>query len=260
MTSPATPLDRYELYEQAAQSPEMQARFLRALHAAPPATPLILGEDFCAAGALSRAWVGVFPGSSAVCVDHDPAPLARLRERAGDSITIIEGDVRDARAPADIIAALNFSICEWKKRVDLLDYLRGVRERLRPGGVFVADLYGGVDAFVTGESDLELRGGTRYVWEQREADPLTGMVVNAMHFELPDGRRLRDAFVYHWRLWSAPELREAMLEAGFQSVEVYDRLGDAVDSDGRVYVRPVESPDELDENFVISLAARAPGG
>ncbi|TVQ31679.1 MAG: class I SAM-dependent methyltransferase [Phycisphaeraceae bacterium] len=260
MTAPTPLPDRYELYERAAQSPERQAKFLRALHPAPPGTSLVLGEDFCGAGALSRAWTQVFPGAGAICIDHDPEPLARLRALGAGDIKIIQGDVRSADAPADIIATLNFSICELKRRSDLLDYLGAVRKRLRPDGLFVADLYGGVDAFAMGESDLELRGGVRYIWEQREADPLTGLVVNAMHFELPDGTRLEDAFVYHWRLWSAPELQEAMLEAGFDAVETHDRLGDAVDSEGRVYLRPVESPDELDENFVIYLAARTPGG
>ncbi len=124
----------------------------------------------------------------------------------------------------------------------------------------MCDLYGGVDAFALGESEVELRAGEGgeavYVWEQREADPLTGRVENAMHFRLPDGSWLRDAFVYDWRLWSAPELRDAMLEAGFGEVAVHDRLGDAVDEEGRIYALPVEGPDDLDENFVIYLAAR----
>jgi hypothetical protein len=31
-----------------------------------------------------------------------------------------------------------------------------------------------------------------------------------------DGEIVEDAFVYRWRLWSAPELRDAMAEAGFE--------------------------------------------
>lgn len=49
-----------------------------------------------------------------------------------------------------------------------------------------------------------------------------------MHFRVErDGvivASIEDAFVYRWRLWSVPELREAMLEAGFASTEVREDL------------------------------------
>lgn len=249
--------DRYDLYERAAQSPARQAAFLRALLPEGVAAPM-LGEDFCGTGAVSRAWTALPGAGGAVCVDRDAEPLARVRGAGG--VTVHCCDVREATDLVDLLCALNFSICEFHERADLVGYLRHARRRLRPGGVFVCDLYGGMDAFALGESEVELRAGEGgeavYVWEQREADPLTGRVENAMHFRLEDGSWLRDAFVYDWRLWSAPELRDAMLEAGFGEVAVYDRLGDGVDDEGRVYALPVEGPDDLDENFVIYLAAR----
>jgi len=254
--------DRYDLYEAAAQSPKAQARFLRAVHPAPLPTPLTLGEDFSGTGAVSRAWLDFHPEFRAVCVDSDAEPLARLRERAAgreNRLAVRQRDVREADDPADVIATLNFSICEFHDRRDLVAYLAQVRARLERAehapGVFVADLYGGERAFVRGESDVELREGVRYVWEQREADPLTGRVVNAMHFHIEDGSVLRDAFVYDWRLWSAPELRDAMAEAGFARTEVYDRLADAVDESGAAHLAPVRGPDELDDDFVIYIAA-----
>jgi hypothetical protein len=76
-----------------------------------------------------------------------------------------------------------------------------------------------------------------------------------MHFALPGGGELRDAFVYDWRLWSIPELRDAMAEAGFASTEVHDRLGDAIDGDGNLMVRPVRG-EELDDTFVVYIVAR----
>jgi hypothetical protein len=66
------------------------------------------------------------------------------------------------------------------------------------------------------------------VWEQREVDAHSGRVVDAMHFRVErDGEivaSIEDAFVYRWRLWSVPELREAMLEAGFATTEVREDL------------------------------------
>jgi hypothetical protein len=32
---------------------------------------------------------------------------------------------------------------------------------------------------------------------------------------------MKDAFTYDWRLWTIPELRDAMLEAGFSDVAVF---------------------------------------
>lgn len=262
MTSTHAQLDRFDLYEQAAQSPQMQARFLRALLTDRTSEAITLGEDFCGTGAVSRAWLALDPSHRAVCVDHDAAPLTRLRASGADDrrLVVHEDDVAQITDPVDLIAVLNFSICEIHDRVALIAYLRHARSRLVSGdgaGTIVLDLYGGVDAFAIGESDVELRGGVRYVWEQREADPLTGRVVNAMHFFPAEGPPLRDAFVYDWRLWSAPELRDALREAGFGAITVYDRLGDAIDDDGRVYAQPIDSADELDENFVVYLVARA---
>jgi hypothetical protein len=45
--------------------------------------------------------------------------------------------------------------------------------------------------------------------------------VNFIHFEFPDGSRMRRAFRYEWRLWSLPELRDLLAEAGFSASEVY---------------------------------------
>jgi ubiquinone/menaquinone biosynthesis C-methylase UbiE len=256
----ASARERYDLYERAAQSPERQARFLQAV--APGAR--VLGEDGCGAGSLSIAWAGLSAEHRAAAVDLDPEPLEILREKAerggvSDRVETIVGDIREVKVPVDLIALLNFSVGYFHERADLLGYLRRARSRLEDaGGTLVCDLYGGADAWAIGRSELELRGGVRYEWEQREADPLTGRVVNAMHFERESGERIEDAFVYEWRLWGVPELRDAMLEAGFAATEVYDRLGDATLEDGSLLAMPA-SGDEVDENFVVYVAARLGG-
>lgn len=255
--------DRYTLYEAAAQSPSMQAQFLRAVHEGCEGERITLGEDFSGAGALSRAWLEIAKAHHAVCVDRDAEPLERLRAAIGNEsrLTIHHQDVRDVTDPVGVIAVFNFSICELKTRSELLGYLTHARSRLvdeaGQAGLIALDIYGGVDAFACGESDVELRGGVRYIWEQRDANPLTGRVVNAMHFVLPGGTEMRDAFVYDWRLWSVPELSDALVEAGFDQLRIYDRLGDAIDDEGRLYPSPIESDDELDENYVVYLTARA---
>jgi SAM-dependent methyltransferase len=266
-------LDRFDLYECCVQSPSLLVRLLRGIHAG---TPRVLREDFCGGGALSRRWVQDVAGGLCVAIDTDRAALARLRRlgRSGvrrGAIRIVRADALHPPASADIprpdvVFVGNFSIGEIHDRPRLIGYLRATRRRLAPGGVFVCDTYGGASALVTGAvrrvhpvpGSPSVR--VRYTWEQRSADPLTARVVNALHFRVEeDGRVVReftDAFVYRWRLWSVPELRDALLEAGFRDAEVYAQVPDAVDSDGRVYVSPVRDPEEVGESYIVCIGAR----
>lgn len=250
-------MDRYDLYELAATDPRRTLPFLLAVHGG---APTALREDFCGSGALARAWAASDASRSSIAVDLDPEALDALRARLTDDararVALRCADVMAAADQADLIAALNFPIGYFHARQALLAYFRHARSCLRPSGVLVFDTYLGRDALTPSEVDQELPGGVTYTWEQREADPLTGRVLNAMHFTM--GRRgpsIRDAFVYDWRLWSVPELRDALTEAGFGAVHVYARLGDAIDGQGRVLLRTAE-PDDLDDNDVVYLAAR----
>jgi two-component SAPR family response regulator len=98
-----------------------------------------------------------------------------------------------------------------------------------------------------------------YTWEQRETDPATNIVLDTLSFVVTASGKAKqypDAFVYHWRIWSIPEVRDAMMDAGFRAVDVYARMGDAIDSDGNLYVSPIQSGDELDENYVVYVVGR----
>jgi len=104
----------------------------------------------------------------------------------------------------------------------------------------VCDTYAGPSSLRIGavERSHWIEGGDRilYVWEQREFDPCTARAVNAMHFRVErDGeivQSIEDAFVYRWRLWSVPELRDAMAEAGFAGTETASLLPAQDDSEG----------------------------
>lgn len=253
-------LDRHALYELCVQSPRHVVGLLRAVHGR---NPKVLGEDFCGTAAVSRLWAARVKGGRAVGVDHDAAVLAAAGRTPG--VRLIRADVLKARAgAADVIFVGNFSIGEIHERARLVGYLRACRARLRKGGVFVCDTYGGESAFRVGGVHRVHPGPDgvriRYTWEQRKADPTTGMVENAMHFRVDrDGwivQEETDAFVYRWRLWSVPELREAMAEAGFARTEVYDKVPDGVDQHGDMYARPVEDPAELGASFIVCVAGR----
>lgn len=275
--------DRHALYERCVQNPAVVVRLLRAIHGGSERGPRVLREDFSARARVSRAWCEAIPGGRAVAVDLD----AGLLRQPGRGVRAVVGDVlrQPVTGPrADVIFVGNFSIGEIHTRAALVRYLRRSRARLSPGGVFVCDTYGGASAFRLGAvqrthpwtqpsaAEAGRRRGAgddlriRYTWEQREADPLTGMVTNAIHFRVLRGTEvvgeITDAFVYRWRLWSVPELREAMTEAGFDRAEVYADVAEAVDETGRPYVRALTESGDLNdgagpgEGYIVCVAGR----
>ncbi len=251
-------MNPFRLYELSVTNPIPLARFLRAVHAK---NPRVLREDFSGTAALARGWLALDPAYRALAIDLDSSVLARiprtprLVKRRANALT--------ARDKADIIAATNFPVGYCHTRPELLRYFTNARRSLHARGIFVCDIYGGRSAFTTGTTRRRVippRGQPfEQLWEQRTANPATGLVTNAIHFRQRTTRgvrTLRNAFVYHWRLWSIPELKDALLDAGFSCVEVYDRLADALDHLGHAYVRPFASGDQLDDEYVVYLAAR----
>lgn len=255
-----TTYDKHDLYELCVQSPKDLVPLLRAIHGG---NPITIGEDFSGTAALSHLWVER-DGAKAVAVDFDNESLHK--RGAHDRITKHECDVRDVNEPCDVLFVGNFSIGYLHTRDELVEYLTHVKSRLEAGGVFICDTYGGDTAYTLGgvHRAHPMPGGKlcRYTWEQHEADPTTGMVMNLIHFRVERAGviefELDDAFVYEWRLWSIPELRDAMSDAGFKESLVYTKLADALDDDGNAYVLPVvDGQEELEESFIVLIVARA---
>lgn len=287
-TQPSHDELRLDLYERCVQNAPAAVELLLAIHAGGGRqrrrTPTHLGEDFCGSAAVSRAWIARSPRHRAVALDlHAPTlafAAARTPKAHAPRLALVHANALTCPlprlrtpappAPLDILFVGNFSIAEIHARPALVAYLKRCRKRLGPQGVFICDTYGGPTAFAPGSMQRTLPGpashpGTtiRYTWQQREADPLTARVENALHFRLLQGREviedLPDAFTYHWRLWSIPELRDAMAEAGFTHTDVYDQLPGAQDSKGRYHLHPLTSADNLadpDHGYVVCIAAR----
>ena len=186
-------------------------------------------EDFCGTGQFSAAWAKSDPTRSAIGVDLDKEVLEwgrgklseRLDEEAQKRVELLEGDVLKVTGdPVDAVLATNFSYYLFKTRSELKNYFATARKHIRPGGIFIMDAYGGSESFEEQEEERDLDGFI-YVWDQNHYNPITGDVINHIHFRFPDGTELNKAFTYEWRLWTLPELQELLIEAGFQSVNVY---------------------------------------
>ncbi|MCC7408433.1 MAG: class I SAM-dependent methyltransferase [Phycisphaeraceae bacterium] len=231
--------DKYALYQQAVQEPGHEVEFLGRLYRRLRRRPArVLREDFCGTFAVCCEWVRINTarGCRAIGVDLDPRPLAwgrrhnlaKLPKSAQKRVQLVQADVKDraeATLPgADILVAQNFSFWIFRTRKELREYFDAARSHLAPKGLFVLDMLGGHEVLVEDHQDehrLRGRHAATYVWDQARFDPITHHARFHIHFRFKDGSELRRAFTYDWRLWSLPEVRELLAEAGFARSTVY---------------------------------------
>jgi SAM-dependent methyltransferase len=182
-----------------------------------------------------------------------------LTEQQKRRLLLIQDDVRRVRRPrAQVIVAVNFSYSVFHTRADLAAYIRGSFAALEPGGMLFLDAWGGglVQRACT---DRRREHGFDYFWEQRSFDPISHHIDCRIHFQFRDGSRLRDAFVYDWRLWTLPELRELFAEAGFADVHVLWECTDLRTGTGNGAFRRREVGDD-DPAWITYVVGRKPPG
>ena len=78
-----------------------------------------------------------------------------------------------------------------------------------------------------------------YEWDQTSFNPIDHHITCSIHFRLPRGKVMRHAFRYDWRMWSVPEIRDALADAGFRASEVYIEGWDDAkgESDEKLHLR-----------------------
>ncbi|HAA35882.1 MAG TPA: SAM-dependent methyltransferase [Gammaproteobacteria bacterium] len=255
--------DRHILYERAVQCVESEIdmvdeTFLK-LRGRQART---LREDFCGTANTSCEWVRRRADNLAWGVDLDEEVLSwgekhnlgRLAEDATGRIQLLHADVLNVDTPAmDVVLAMNFSYWIFHTRQALRDYFSRIRECLVDDGMLFLDFYGGYETMREMEEETD-HDDFIYVWDQNRYNPITGDINCQIHFKFPDGSQIKQAFNYDWRLWTLPEVRELLDEAGFSRVLVHWEGTDEKTQEGDGVFTATEIG-EADAAFICYLSA-----
>jgi len=248
---------KLDLYRLSVQNPLAEVALLHRMYSKPNAgrEARILKEDFAGTSIISMAWVAIEPEATAHAVDtHGPtsrwAQRLAKREigRRADAIQFHVADVREITKPkVDVIAALNFSAFVFHDPTALTGYFKKARQSLRPGGIYIMDVFGGPGAMKTITQSVEIEppdhepiGPFEYHWEQRSYDAVTAKIDCRIHYTLSDGQTIQNAFRYDWRLWTLPELSDCLKSAGFSKVQIWCDRYDAKEQQSDGVYQPVK--------------------
>ena len=261
--------DRHLLYQHAVQDVEAEIDFVEHTWSGLRRRPaVLLREDFCGTANTACEWVIRGEDHYAIGIDLDREVLdwarvhnfAELEDQQIERIELLNEDVLQTRPGlADIILAMNFSYVLFLTRDDLREYFENVLDGLVSDGILFLDAYGGYEApmLLTEPRECQDQDGNdfTYIWEQASFNPIDSCMTCHIHFEFPDKPRMDQAFSYYWRLWTLPEIREILYEAGFAQVDIYWEGTDVEKNEGNGIYTPAETGD-ADPGWVCYVVAQ----
>ena len=222
--------DKYWYYRHSVQSPDIDVRFIRNCYRKlRKEDPRTFREDFCFTFALSCEWVKMGQIYRSVAVDIDDKPLrygqknnlAWLTPHQRKRVRVIHSNVLNRHViKSDIIGALNFSYFTFKERDNLKKYFVNCLKSLNNNGILVLDCFGGSQCFYANEEQTNY-GDFIYYWDQKNFDPISHHAVFHIHYRRKGEKKRKRVFSYDWRLWTIPEIRDLLREAGFRNTYVY---------------------------------------
>lgn len=225
---------KYELYERSVQDAPNDAAILEDIYRQTrKKKPRILREDFCGTFSVACEWVKRGAQNQALALDIDPEPLAygmenhfrRLKPAQQKRVRVLRKNVLSQTRPAaDIVAACNFSYWIFKKRSEMLRYFKKVAASLKKDGLFLLDVVGGHDMSRLHQDRHDFGRGSKaftYIWRHEKFNPLTHEGFFSISYRLKSGKKYSKVFTYDWRIWTVPELKDILHEAGFKNAWVY---------------------------------------
>lgn len=194
----------------------------------------IMREDFSGTFLISSEWVKDHPENKSIALDIDPEPLRygmkfhyeKLTPEQKSRLKVFRKSVMTTTAPkADLSLAGNFSFFIFKEWNQLVRYFKAVYSSLAENGILILEMAGGPGMIEKiKERRRHRKNGQHwytYIWDQRSYDPITANGHYSIHFILPNGKKFENVFTYDWRMWTIPEVKKALAEAGFNESHVY---------------------------------------
>ncbi|MCZ0933152.1 MAG: class I SAM-dependent methyltransferase [Oligoflexia bacterium] len=224
------PFDKYFYYKKSVQSPIEDIKFFKKTFKHFFKKPAhIFREDFCGTFYVAYHWIKDHSKNKAIAIDADKEPieygnkhhLSKLKDSQKNRLKVLNKNVLDKNLPkAEIITVSNFSYFALKERSSMLKYFKNVRKALSKKGLFIIDVLGGPECEELSEEEAQ-HGGFSYYWDQDRFDPISRTGQFYIHFKRKGEKKREKEFSYSWRLWSLPELKDILTEAGFSKVHVY---------------------------------------
>ncbi|MEC9376170.1 MAG: class I SAM-dependent methyltransferase [Pseudomonadota bacterium] len=254
--------DRHELYEKSVQNVEEECDFMIAtFNNIRGRKAISFREDFCGTASAACEWTKRDKSYTALGVDFDKEVLdwgrsnhlSQLSPDQQARIKLIQSDVLKVETEKqDIVGAFNFSYWVFQTRPLMVEYFRRVYDSLKDDGIFFLDAFGGYEAYEEMKEKTKYDGFS-YIWHQASYSPVSGEIICHIHFKFPDKSKIKKAFTYIWRLWSLPEIKEMLVEAGFNNPIVYWE-GTDKDGEGDGVFTPDEKG-EADAGWIAYLSA-----
>jgi hypothetical protein len=221
-------MDKHQMYQESVQCVEAEIDFVEKTYKSLRGNDArFLREDFSGTGQTAAEWVSRHSENKAWAVDLDDEVLewginnVKTKLEYPNQLVYKKADVRDSRINnVDIVIAMNFSYFLFMQREVLRDYFISVKKSLEDTGVFFLDAFGGYEAAKVLTEERKCEGFT-YTWDQASFNPINSEMQCYIHFKTDKGVEYNKAFSYYWRLWTLPELKELLLEAGFAQVDIY---------------------------------------
>ena len=256
--------DKYYYYLRSVQSPEADVAFMRDTYKQlKHKLPKTLCEDFCGTFAICCSWVKLNKSFRAIGVDLDAEPIAygevhhrpKLNDDQKRRVYIIQDDVLSHELPkVDIVLASNFSYYIFKERNLLLEYFKNAKRRCKRDGLFILDSFGGPDCMEPVEEETN-HGDFKYYWDEDTFDPVTQQAQFYIHFKRKGEKKREKVFSYDWRMWTLPELKDVLLDAGFKKVHIYWEGDDEKGNGNGEFTRVTKA--EVVNAYVAYLVAEA---
>lgn len=222
--------DPHYLYQRSVQSPAFELDFIdETFKSIRGRKPYTMREDFCGTALSSCEWVKRHKKNRAIAIDIDANVLnwcrennySLLNEGQKKRLEIRNKNILSSKTPdIDVCQAFNFSYWVFQERKIMLRYFKNIHRSLCVDGVFFLDAFGGYEAHKVQREKRDVDGFS-YTWEQETYNAVTAQMQCRIHFQLPGGKKINNAFSYEWRLWGARELREILLDAGFRKATLY---------------------------------------